>query len=236
MEMAVNDLRVIALFMLLLFFLLLQNINDIVDLYEPPTTLFEDRGRVVVIVILFILILVTTVISGVFTYLAGWSKTASISTLVMWFMTFLLFVLGAGVIKGLAKVTNDTCLYAETFVLSIIESKLSNPVERAFVLKAVKFYMDPTPPPPGTSFGADLSYVTGIALESIDAAVESPAVNTFVAAVNSPQATAAMTAVLEPLTVQGIQNISNTIQPMIRTSKFFLLFCAFVSLRKSPQF
>lgn len=193
------------------------NINDIVDSYQPPTITFEDRGRIAAIVVLFVLILIATIISGVFTYLAAWSKTASISTLVMWFVTFLLFVLGSGIIKGISKVTNDTCLYAETFVLATIESKISNPLEEAFVMKAVRFYMDPNPPPPGTTFGSDLSYVTGVALDAIDGAVESKVVTNFVNAVNSPQATAAMSTVLQPATVQGIQNITNVIQPMIRT-------------------
>ena len=104
-------------------------------------------------------------------------------------------------------------------MLSTVATKLKNPVEEAFVMKAIRFYMNPDPPAPGESFGGDLRYVTGVALESVYNAIESDAVTNFVDAVNSPKVTAAMTVVLRPETVQGVQNITGLIQPMGTTSE-----------------
>jgi hypothetical protein len=124
---------------------------------EPPTLAFQEVWRFVAIAVVFGLVILFSILSSVLAVWGRLPRLVATSTILLWFMTALLMLLGVGVLNGVQYVTDDGCLYAESFVFNYATNYIS-PDAAEYATKAINYYIDQS---------ASNEYVPGQALTQI---------------------------------------------------------------------
>lgn len=205
--------------LLFIYFILLQNLNDFQDKFEPPTTTFQVQGRVAAIVVVLSVILVCAIISTILCWKMRYPATASYLNAVLFFFIFLVFLIGTSVIRAMVTLANNGCLYAETFVTTTLLNTINNPAEQIWLKRALDFYLNPTAPT-GNLGESALSEVAGVNIVPILDAIQSPVVETLLGVLDSRVVQTALNFALEDATVKAINDLADIIQPLSTTSKW----------------
>jgi hypothetical protein len=136
----------------------IQGLQGFRNSTEPPTLAFEDYGRFIAIAVIFGVVILFSILASVCCVWCRFPRIAATSVILLWFFVALLMFLGVGLLKGVNYVTEDGCLYAETFVVNYAANYIDSPVAKGYALRTINYYVNPEPPGP---------YVSGEALGQI---------------------------------------------------------------------
>jgi hypothetical protein len=114
-----------------------SNMNAVMDTlhndFRDPSYSFENTWRFVVIAVLFGLNIVSSLMAGAFSIQVGRPIFASFSVALLWFTVTLLMLFGVGLLRGVVVVSTDACLYTETFMRGLVQTRVTNLERREFV-------------------------------------------------------------------------------------------------------
>ena len=131
---------------------------------EPPTLAFQDYGRFIAIAVIFGVVILFSILASVCCVWCRFPRIAATSVILLWFFVALLMFLGVGLLKGINYVTEDGCLYAETFVVNYAANYIDSPVAKGYALRTINYYVNPQPPGdyvPGEALGQIVDPLAG---------------------------------------------------------------------------
>ncbi|KAI7837809.1 hypothetical protein COHA_008437 [Chlorella ohadii] len=111
-----------------------QTITDIKDDFESPTMALQ------VIMFSVMIGLVPLVLLAV--WKLTWPKTAVFLVALLWLVVALFMLIGTGVMRGVYVVSDDACLFAETFAISYVTRKTQNTEWGDSVVRLVEYYLN----------------------------------------------------------------------------------------------
>lgn len=123
-----------------------QGLQGFRDDFEPPTLAFQNTGRFVAIAVLFGMVILFSLLSAGFVVWGSYPRVGATSVILLWLFVTLLMFLGVGLLKGVNYITEDGCLYSETFVVNYAADYIDDPLAKKFALRAIDYYVDPQPP------------------------------------------------------------------------------------------
>ena len=197
----------------------MQNINDFESKFKPPTTTFQVQGRVAAICVILAVILVVAIVLVVLCWKLKHPAASLYLIAILFFFVCLVFLVGSSVIRALVDLANDGCLYAETFVTTVILNAIDDPTEQAWLKRALKFYLNPNPPNPNVAESA-ISEIAGVNLVPILDAIQSPLVGTLLGLLDAGFVQTALRFVLQDATVTAINDLVDIVQPLTSTSEY----------------
>lgn len=112
-----------------------QRLDDFIGDYQGPTQAVENTWRYVALAVFFgLLILAAT--AGTLLGLGGrWARTAAFFVLMLWLLTSLLMLLGAGLLGTGYHLTSGTCLYGEAWGQREAAARSSNATRADLALR-----------------------------------------------------------------------------------------------------
>jgi hypothetical protein len=118
-----------------------QTITDIKNDFESPTMALQEKWRFIPFIVLFsvMILLIPAVMLAV--WKLTWPKTAVFLTALLWLVVALFMLIGTGVMRGVYVVSDDACLFAETFVVSFVARKTEGTEWGDSVVKLVEYYL-----------------------------------------------------------------------------------------------
>jgi hypothetical protein len=167
-------------------------IRDMERQLQPPTLAFENTGRFVAIAVGFGLLIAAALVAGGLTAFRKAPLWAAIFVLVLWFITALLMLVGAGALRGVNVVASDACVYAESYAVRYVATKVTDPTRRDFIENALSVYLVQAPPADAPR-GAAIQAVTGVDAVAVYALLDGP-VAALVPALQDPGTAAAVAA------------------------------------------
>jgi hypothetical protein len=194
-----------------------MNIDKLRNALKAPTLRFQNQGRVIVIVVIIGMILLTTVF---LTWLC-WSVPmkhpiiASSLLAVMFFFIFIVLLLGSGVGKSIRTLSDDACMYSETYATVTLLKKVKDPTKQKWLRKALDFYLKPdSEGGRPDEAGSAVSEVLGVNLKPIKTVVQSDALKAVLGLLDGRLVKIGLKQVLEPATVEAIGDLSAAVQPV----------------------
>ncbi|KAL4551679.1 hypothetical protein Ndes2526B_g05949 [Nannochloris sp. 'desiccata'] len=193
------------------------NIAKLKNKLKGPSLRFQNQGRVIVIVVIIGMIMLCALI---LTWLC-WSVTmkhpiiASSFLAVMLFFIFIVLLFGSGVGKSMRTLSDDACMYSETYAAVTLLKQVKDPAKQKWLSKALDFYMRPDGEAGApVEAGSAVSEVLGVNLKPIKAVVQSGALTKVLGLLDGPLAKLGLKQVLEPATVDAIGDLSGVVQPI----------------------
>jgi hypothetical protein len=194
-----------------------DNIAKLKDLLKAPSLRFQNQGRVIVIVVIIGMIM----LCAVFLTWLCWQVpmrhpiVASSLLAVMLFFIFIVLLFGAGIGHSMRTLSDDACMYSETYVAVTLLEQVKDPTKRSWLQKALNFYMRPD----GESgipdeAGSAVSEVLGVNLRPIKTVVQSGAVKKLLGLLDGPLVKIGLKQALKPATVDAIGQLSGVVQPI----------------------
>jgi hypothetical protein len=167
-------------------------IHDMERQLQSPTLAFENTGRFIAIAVGFGLLIAAALVAGGLTAFRKAPLWAAIFVLILWFITALLMLVGAGALRGVNAVSADACVYAESYAVRYVATRVTDPTRRAFIENALSVYLVQTPPADAPR-GAAIQAVTGVDAVAVYALLDGP-VAALVPALQDPGTAAAVAA------------------------------------------
>ncbi|KAK9791804.1 hypothetical protein WJX73_000800 [Symbiochloris irregularis] len=102
-----------------------DGINSINSIFKQQdrTNHYYDTYRVVALAVLFGVYMAFSLIVGLLTSLGRMPRTNSAFTLIFWLLVGLVLVIGSGVLLGALHVSKDACLYAQNYIVTLVNQK-----------------------------------------------------------------------------------------------------------------
>lgn len=116
-------------------------IADIEDTFKPPTMAIQNTWRFLPIAIIFGVFILLVVLTTWAVWCMSWPRTAALLVALLWFMVALLMLLGTGLMNGLYVVSDDACLFAETYVVNTALRQSPNSEFGNKLVNVIQFYM-----------------------------------------------------------------------------------------------
>jgi hypothetical protein len=192
------------------------NIKKLRDILQGPSLRFQNQGRVIVIVVIIGMIILC---AGFLTWLCWQTPmrhpiVASSLLAVMLFFIFIVLLFGAGVGKSMRTLTDDACMYSETYVAVTLLKQVKDPTRQKWLGKAIEFYLRPDGEGIPSGAGSAVSEVLGVNLKPIKTVVQSDALIKVLGLLNGPAVKFGLNQALQPATVQAITDLSAVVQPI----------------------
>lgn len=181
---------------------------------EPPTLAFENTWRFIPIAVLFGVSILCASLAGIFCYNIRWPKWTSTIIAILWLDIALLTLLGAGLMSGVNVVTEDTCLYVETYATYRAESTIQDANIRNKTLLALDYYFGVIEIPDEQV----LNVITGLPAREIQTVIQGPVGSTLqLLTANGTTAQALITLGLQPTTANAIVGSAALLRPISLT-------------------
>ena len=181
----------------------------------------QEQARVIIIVVALGCLIACAILICIFMWNLKRPSIVSYITTIMLFFVFVVLLVGSGLAKSGQTLSEDACLYAETYAANLLIDRIDDPGKRTWWKRAITFYINPERPPPDSPYSA-LNEVTGIDVTSILSVLQSPEVTEFLAIERSPGVQTVLNTALTNATVEAINNVTNLVQPLIQTSKCYI--------------
>lgn len=154
-------------------------ITDIENDFKPPTMALQEKWRFIPIAVVFGVVILVVLLTLVAIWFMTWPKSTSFLTALLWFMVALLMLLGVGLLRGVYVVSDDACLYAESYVVAYARRKAGDSQWGQLVVFLVQYYIGEvdgvnatTPLAPGLDYAQALPPDAQQPLASIDSLVQ----------------------------------------------------------------
>lgn len=134
-----------------------QGLKGFRDDIEPSTYVFQNTGRFIAIGVAFGLVILFAILAAALTIWTRWPRLGATSCILLWFMDALLMLLGVGLLNSIKYITEDGCLYAESFVVNLATERVPGDATQ-YALRAIDYYVDQS---------ASTEYIPGQALTQI---------------------------------------------------------------------
>ena len=197
-----------------------STIEGIKDDYKGPSTVFQNKGRLITIAVLFGLTILAALGAALLALRVKHPVWASAFVAVLWFCTALLMLLGVGLLSGLVIVSKDACLYLENYAVDYAATKVVDSQQREWTLNALGYYFNQTEVGQEAP-GAALKAVTGVDIAPITAVIQSDEVTQLTSLLGGLTPDQLQSSGISPTAVAAMQNVSGTIQPLTQTRKCF---------------
>lgn len=192
-------------------------IKDIQTDIKPASENFQDNGRYIAIAIMFGLTILAALLAGLFSLRVGHPVWASVFVALLWLCVCLLMLLGVGLLKGLWTVSEDACLYIESYAMRYAQTEVEDPQKREWITNAMTYYFQPTAPVGVEPTGSALKAITGVDIEPLYNVIMSPEVTSFTQAVAGANTSALTTVGLSGNIATAAQNLTTLVQPLTTT-------------------
>ncbi|PSC74601.1 zinc metalloprotease [Micractinium conductrix] len=122
-----------------------ESINDTIanieDRFKPPTLALENKWRFIPIAVLFGVLMVLAPATALAVWSMRYVKTTAFLVAWLWLAVALLMLLGTGLLNGVYVVSDDACLYAESFAIAYARSKVPSSRWGDLAVRAIKYYV-----------------------------------------------------------------------------------------------
>lgn len=201
----------------------MQSVTQIENDFKETTMDIQNQARIIIIIVALGCIIACATIIGVLSWHLKHPALVSYATALMLFFVFVVLLVGSGIARSGETLSNDACLYAETYAATLLIDRIDDPGKRTWWKRAIIFYLNPERPPPDAPYSA-LNEVTGVDINDILDILQSPEVASFLGLVGSPTVQRVLTLSLQPATIQAVNNITLLVQPIVNTSKLSLIY------------
>ncbi|GAB4813406.1 hypothetical protein N2152v2_000452 [Parachlorella kessleri] len=117
---------------------ILEVVHDVQD-YQSSTQSLQDTWRFVLLCVLFGLLILSVVATTVLCLWKRFGRWASLLVALTWLLTALVMLGGVGLMNGVVVVSGEGCLYLESYIYDVAQTKLSDPA-RTLVLSGMDYY------------------------------------------------------------------------------------------------
>ncbi|KAL4430591.1 hypothetical protein ABPG77_005831 [Micractinium sp. CCAP 211/92] len=156
-----------------------QTITDIESDFKPPTMALQEQWRFIPIAVVFGLMILVVLLTLAAVWFMTWPKTTSFLVALLWFMVALLMLLGVGLLRGVYVMSDDACLFAESYVVAYARRKAGDSQWGQLVVYLVQYYIHAndgtdvtTPLAPGLDYAEALPPDAQQPLASIDSLIQ----------------------------------------------------------------
>ncbi|KAL4436918.1 hypothetical protein ABPG75_004057 [Micractinium tetrahymenae] len=116
-------------------------ITDIENDFKPPTMALQEKWRFIPIAVVFGVMIVVVLLTLLAVWFMTWPKTTSFLAALLWFMVALLMLLGVGLLRGVYVVSDDACLFAESYVVAYARRKAGDSQWGQLIVFLVQYYI-----------------------------------------------------------------------------------------------
>ncbi|KAL4420686.1 hypothetical protein ABPG75_010342 [Micractinium tetrahymenae] len=118
-----------------------QTVTDIRSDWEGTTMSIQDTWRFIPIPVLFGLAILIAAACCLLCWRVRRPGAAKLFTMLLWLDAALLMLLGAGLMRGVYVGSTDSCLYVDTLSLDLAHRKVTDPSDRAKIVRALEYYL-----------------------------------------------------------------------------------------------
>jgi hypothetical protein len=189
----------------------LQAVESMNAILRPPTEQFQETWRFVPIAIIFAFNIILAGVASVLCWRLHHPKSASLAVALLWLMTALLLLVGAGVMNGAYEVGQDSCLYGETFVSKYAGQQIDDSFATTKISKMLKYYIGDDEIPDNQV----VKEISGVDVSLVQESITSPLGSSLAAIMQTPVAENVLKATgISEAGVAAIQNAVGLAQPI----------------------